>query len=455
MWLSRLLLACAGSDVEPFTPGEPCEQVADFDGTVSYHPDRLLCVQLTMDPVDFDALGREQRWGTEDADLWNGVVSQVISSCTEPFPDPYTWFEGTLSVQGETVERVGIRKKGFVGSALKGAKPRPSLKVKTDRFVEDQLLGTTERLTLNNNLTDGARMRTCLTYSVFADAGYPAARCNLANVMMNGTSLGAYSHVEPMKKRFLRRAFGDDEGSLYEATVADFTLEHLADGLGRWEAKTGATDASAEPLVAVARALEASDDQLEEALEEVLDLDAFFTFWALETLLAHQDGYTGNTNNSYVYFDPGRGGRAVMIPWGPDDAMVADTVAFDSSWLAYRLARHPELYGRFLDELQRVLDEVWDEERVLERIDRMEAQLATVEEPNEAVIEALRGFVRGRRDAIDAFVAAGGRVPPERESTCSGPLNGEDLAALGELNSSFAIGCSTTEAVGFHGWLRR
>ena len=53
--------------------------------------------------------------------------------------------------------------------------------------------------------------------------------------MMNGVSLGAYTHVEDVKEEFLQREFGNADGSLYEITIVDFSLEHLQYGIGRWE----------------------------------------------------------------------------------------------------------------------------------------------------------------------------------------------------------------------------
>ena len=38
-------------------------------------------------------------------------------------------------------ENVGVRKKGFVGSVLKGSDTRPSLKIKADKFEPGQLIG--------------------------------------------------------------------------------------------------------------------------------------------------------------------------------------------------------------------------------------------------------------------------------------------------------------------------
>ena len=51
-------------------------------------------------------------------------------------------------------------------------------------------------------------------------------------------------------------------------------------------------------LIAIIEALEQPDDPLLEALSRRVDLDAFFTHWALEVITGHWDGYAGNLNNN-------------------------------------------------------------------------------------------------------------------------------------------------------------
>jgi len=422
----------------PCEPGDLAE--------VSFDPAVLVCVQLDMVPEDFEELGNQYRFGDSAEDQFPGVLGHVYASCTEPFPDPYTWFSGDVVVDGLQADDVGVRKKGFIGSVLEGSDVRPSLKIKTDEFQPDQTLAGTERVTLNNNLTDRSRVRSCLAYSVFVDAGHPAPRCNLANVMVNGDSLGAYTHVEAIKKDFLRQWFTSADGSLYEATLADFTDAHLADGLGRWEAKTGDTETSTVLLQGVADALKATDDELEQALDAVMDLDLAIEFWALETLLGHSDGHASNTNNTYVYFDPDDDDRAVFIPWGPDGAFVGDApITYQTSEFARRLSRHAELNGRYLDALQGLLDQVWDEGVLQARIDQLVAHVDVTEQTvdgHASAIENLRSWIDGRRVVIEDFIAQGGEAGAEEPLGCNGGLNLEEFADLAGVMVLFSHSCT-------------
>lgn len=415
---------------------------------VSFDPSAMLCVGLQMDDAEFAELQRQGRLGGDsELEIIGNVVTHLVLDCTTPYPGHFTWFEADAQVGGASASRVGVRKKGFLGSVIGTGLVKPSLKIKTDRFVPGQTLGGTERVTLNNSSQDISRMVTCLTYDVFHAAGYPAPLCNLANVMVNDRPMGAYVHVEAIKKRFLGRAFGNDDGSLYEGTVGDFTPDFVSafspGNLGRFDAKTGDTDVTGAPLRRVVDALSAADDQLLVSLESVLDLERFFTFWALEVLVKHDDGYTSNRNNFYVYFDPDDGGRAVFIPWGPDHAFTdedlfedGDTAVgldfFVRSELTRRLSRIPEARARFDAEARRVLDEVWKEDAVLASIDVYADQVRSAErgEDFDEELARLRGWVRARRAQLTGRLDAG---LPEGDATAMPCADREIVQVLLDL----------------------
>ena len=90
-------------------------------------------------------------------------------SLSRPFANIYTWFSGTVTVDGETYSNVGVRKKGFLGSQ---SDTKPSLKLRFDKYVDDQSLGSIiERMTLNNSIQDASMVNTCLAYQIFAGRG--------------------------------------------------------------------------------------------------------------------------------------------------------------------------------------------------------------------------------------------------------------------------------------------
>jgi hypothetical protein len=389
---------------------------------------RLMRVEVELDPADWDALRRQSRFLP---DLLGDPMCLA-----EPFTSPYTWFPAQVTIDGQTVAQVGVRKKGFIGSL---SETRPSLKLSIDEYVEGQRFSGMERITLNNGRQDPSRVRTCLAYDVFRAAGLPAPRCSFARVRVNGEELGVYVHVEAVKKDFLRRHFDDDEGLLYEGTLSDFR----AGWTGTFEKKTNEDEPDDRAaLDAVVRALEVPDERLLESLESVIDVDAFFTFWATEVLVAHWDGYAGNLNNFFVYRDP-LTERFYFLPWGTDGVFArspflgagAPESVYAMGQLARRLYLLPAGRARYLERLDRLLAEVWSEAELGAELQRLRALLgpAVLDRRGfDTAIVELERYLNGRRGALRADLAVGGAdwTLPERGDPC--------FAVVGTLTATLA-----------------
>jgi spore coat protein H len=418
---SVTLCACSGGGGDP-APGVGGTVTNTDTGSTDedpaddlFDPDYMIAVEIEMDLDDWVSLNNDSRFGADlsEDEMW-GEFYGLFDRCHEPWPNEYTWFEASATVDGETLDQVGVRRKGFIGSLYA---PVPAMKIKTDKFVDGQFLGDTERITLNSGWAELAAVRTCLTFEVFSAAGHPAPRCNLANVWVNGQHLGAYAHVEAIKKRFLAYAFGDNSGSLYEGTHTDFVEAWLP----RWEIKTDDTDPTYAPLLAIADALQVSDEKLVAALEPVLNIERYITFWALEVITNHTDGYSSDHNNFYVYFDPMDNDRAVFIPWGVDEAFgysLSLKTALNAH-LPRRLSRIPAIAEAMADELERIRTDVWDTDAILERIDTLEAQLEIAGDGNAAAVEKLRTWVQEQPGDIAKLLEAGVPAGADKMSWCS------------------------------------
>ena len=377
-----------------------------FGAADSPHPsdpyfalDRVLDVSIEIAPEDWDRLRGQTR---TLADILVGA------DCLDsPADDIFTWFEATVTVDDETLTQVGVRKKGFLGSL---SKVKPALKVRFDKFVDGQLLGgAMRRLTLNNAQQDPSLINTCMAYHIFASAGLPAPRCNFATVAVNGENLGLYVHVESMKTAFLERNFSDPSGNLYEGTVSDFRPKWR----GTLQKKTNEADADWSDIDAVVTALQDPSPAGLEALADIIDLDRFLTFWAVEVLIGHWDGYAGNRNNFYVYRE--LDAPFVFIPWGADQVFTSTDGPFDDfvsppsvtahGAIAHRLYRDDAMRAAYVDRLKQLLDTVWNEEELLDLADEMAAivqQHGLVKRRAYAARDAdrVRRFIRGRRAAI-------------------------------------------------------
>jgi spore coat protein H len=354
---------------------------------VLFQPDQLIAVDIQMDSADYDALRQEGRH-----------LPQVASGCAMGYE--YTHFKATVTVNDKTLEQVDIRKKGFLGSL---SASRPSFKLDFDTHVPDRRLESLERMTLNNNRQDPGNTHQCMAYGLFRAAGLPAPRCNFARVTMNGEDLGIYSHVESVKNHFLRRNFSSDAGNLYEAQLADFgeyTKEHF-------QLKTNVEINDRSDLDAVAQALQADDDNLPGLLEQVVNLEHFIAYWAMEAITGHWDSATGNANNYYVYNDP-QSGLFHYLPWGADAAMEefhslapGTGPLFRYISIAARLYQIPAWRERYHARILELLDKLWDEENLNAEVDRIRDLTRT----EEAHLDQVRDFIANHERRVRAAVA--------------------------------------------------
>ena len=402
VWLALAAFACSGEPGVEVDAGADGDVETEPDLTAPmFEPDRLLDIQLEMDPADWDLLRAQH----------HDFFGYMLDECPSGPPErPYEYVRATLTVDGEIVEDVAVRKKGFLGSINN---TRPSLKLSFDEYENGRRFQGLRRMTLNNNQQDPSQIDACLSYLVFREAGIAAPRCNFARVTVNGEFLGIYSHVESIKRPFLERNFPSDEGNLYEGALADF----LPGWVENYEEKAG-NDGDRSDLDAMVDALALPDDELLDGLEPILDVDAFLTFWATEVLVGHWDGFNGNRNNHYLYREPTTG-QFHFIPWGPDSCFGERSpfIAFEppaSVWainqLSRRLYNHPETHLRYQERMQALLDTVWDEDRLHAEIDRVEALL----EPHLSIPESafardldlVRDFVDGQRSRLEADLAA-------------------------------------------------
>jgi hypothetical protein len=294
-----------------------------------YAIDNVLTINITMPQNDWDTLRTEQPAGGHCNFDWQG-------------PSRYTWHQaasveisGTSSPTSTTFNGVGVKKKSFCGSINSD---KPCLHIDFGRFSDStasaaaDLIGS-RYLTLNNSVQDSSFIRQPLGYTMLGMAGLPHSRCNFARVLVNGKLIGqgvdgvkgpgVYVNAEPIMKRYIERNFnGNLNGNLYELEhTDDFVSGRIpfvgVESLSKFEDKAD---------------LKLADDQIAAhglaGASQMLDLDQFIKLYAMEFLLKHWDGYSDNTNNTYIYNDvtavesPGAGNvKFKMIPWGIDQIL--------------------------------------------------------------------------------------------------------------------------------------
>ena len=362
--------------------------------------DHLAQIDIELDASDWEQLRFEGK------SLFESFYMQL----EDRKPHDYTAFAAKVTVDGKRYRRVAVEKYGFVG----GIGPStPALFLDFERFHPDSVSRGLRQLTLRNLQEDPAVVRQCLAFEVFSRADYPASRCSFAEVRVNDESLGLYVNVETVNEQMLARHFDDPTGDLYFGETVDFepVTEPFIRNLARDEPQ------GRDALEALVDAIALEDDtEFLENIESLVDLERFYRFWALETLLGHWDGYAQAANNFFAYVDPSTG-RFVFLPWDLDQTFEAvppwqpnhGAAVMATGRLANRLYHVPQARERYREELADLLEEVWDVPRLLSRVDTLAAHVETADAME---LEALREFIEGRRgDVVAALEEPAPEVP--------------------------------------------
>ena len=328
--------------------------------------DRVLDVQITVDSEDWDTIRYQSR---------NFFEALHESRQYAPIDHPYTYVEASVSIDGVEFPGVGIRKKGFIGSQNS---TRPSLKIKLNHLDKEGQIDGLTNLTFNNNQQDVSLISQFMGYGLFNAAGLPAPRCAYANLTVNGQGLGIYAHVERVHRPLLKRAFGNDNGVLYEGTAVDF----YPGWLDSFEHKLGSDKDGREKIQQLIDVLNNPDENIESSVGELVDLESFYTFWAMEGLLSFWDGYSGNRNNFFIYLNP-ETDKFHFIPWGADSLFERyspirddrrDPVSVKTQGLiSNRLYQMKSGRQRYRQALEKIMAQNWDDTVLLAETERIEA----------------------------------------------------------------------------------
>jgi spore coat protein H len=334
----------------------------------------------------------------------------------------------TFTYDGVTKEQVGIRLKGGFGS-LQDITQKPGFSIKTNEFIPGQEVLDMRRFTLDNSIQDPSFLSAHIGHEIFRAAGVTTSRTAYTRVTLNGEYFGVYLAVESYNDDFLARNFADNTGNLYEGAGDPINLEDLDLDSNQDINDRSDLEALREVLVG------ASNEQLLGALSEVVDLDAFFTYWAVEALTYHWDGYavTGGTlpfpleccspNNYNLYHEPSLD-KLYFMPHGIDNLFidvnvdVLDGPSVNSS-LPTRIFATQEGQARLVEKIRLALDVAWDIP-TLEALadDSIKLIRASVEEgdrnPNfnlgnfEQDIQNKKSFLNQRPAIVEAQLTAAG-----------------------------------------------
>jgi spore coat protein CotH len=256
--------------------------------------------------------------------------------------DPY--FRATISMDGASLNPVGVRFKGDASFYTKSVK-KP-FKIDINVFDDGLDFHGLKKLELNNGWNDPTLLREKM-FLDFAAKVVPAARAVHCRVYVNGVYWGLYLAVEEIDKPFVRSRFGNyEDGNLYQGLGgvegqqgSDLTWLGSAPAAYAPYYGLGTKDTAADyaDLIKMTDVLSKTPAaQLPAAIEPILDVNNALYGVALNNLFVNLDSYNGSTANYFVY-DRQDTGQFVHLHWAAEHAFARSVIYVTSGQDPLRL----------------------------------------------------------------------------------------------------------------------
>ena len=246
-----------------------------------------------------------------------------------PTPANPEYVHADLEYQGKTYKDIGLRCKGHSSLRSAAGSLKLPLKLAFNKFIEGQAFLGLTHLHLNIDAMDPSRMREYLTYSMFRQADVPCSRTAYAKVYLTVPGklereyLGVYTLAEDVGKPFLKDRFGSSKGLLLKPERTR-DLPYLGDQwttyADQYGVKTEGNVATQQRLIEFVKLVhQASDAEFAAKIGQLMEVDEFVRFLAVNVVSANMDSYLGSGHNYYLYVHP-KTLKVWWIPWDLNEA---------------------------------------------------------------------------------------------------------------------------------------
>ncbi len=248
-----------------------------------------------------------------DPEDWKKILS-------DPFAGEY--YSADVSIDGSTVENVGVRARGHGSLAaamwdFPGSNKYP-LKIKFDKYDKDQTFMGLDELALNNGGYDYSLMRDYMGYEAFRLLGGDASCVTFFNVYINEELRGFYVGVECIDTSYLERLFDSHKNNLYEGEEGASLTPYMS--LSCLVQKKG-KDESKEDVKRLIQVLSETPLGEKGEIETILDVDSVLRVLAVNAVLDNRDGYGGIRAHNYYFYN--NNGKLVMLPWDMNGQIIS------------------------------------------------------------------------------------------------------------------------------------
>lgn len=219
------------------------------------------------------------------------------------------WITATVTIDGTTFSKVGIKLKG--NSSLRGitvasAPQDLPWRIRLDKYVDGQNLDGYSDFTVRANSTQTS-LNEAVSLALLRTAGLASEEAVQTRFSVNGSDEVVRLTVQNLDDRWVEDNFAaaGDDSVLYKAEASgnwSFKGED-ADYSSSFEIEAGKDDQYA-PLAALLDLVNnGTADEIAAKLPTMLDIDAFARYLAFEDLVDNFDDIDGPGNNAYLFWD--------------------------------------------------------------------------------------------------------------------------------------------------------
>lgn len=325
---------------------------------------------------------------------------------------------GNVIINGERIDSVGIRYKGF--SSVSVDRKKNPFNIKLD-YVKNKSYKGINKIKLGNVIHDPTFVREALSYEI-ARNYMPASEANFARVSVNGEYLGLYSNVEAVNKDFLSKHFNSSANAFFKAAPEDldFTGENsnLSNSPGQdTTAYFPYYDKESEwGWIELVDFIQVLNDN-PAVLERELNIDRALWMHAFNYAVVNLDSYIGFAQNYYLYQDDL--GQFNTLPWDLnmsfgsfsitdasdnfdgvslnaakrlDPLAHFNSVSVQPRPLMRKLFENDRYRRMYLAHLRTIMEEHFSDDQFLERIFEIQEVIRTAVEDDENKFYELSGF---------------------------------------------------------------
>jgi spore coat protein H len=299
---------------------------------------------------------------------------------------------------GTTYENVAVRIKGSAGS-VRDVGDKPALTLNMDKFGDDQRYHGMGKWHLNNSVQDPSYSTDLFCSDLYRAAGVPTTLTGHATVTLNGRPQGFYVVKEGFDRPFLKTHFGGADGNLYDGGF----LQDVDQALRLDGAKPDVPVDRADLKAIVAAAREQDKSKRLDKLDQVLHLDRFITFLALEVFCWDWDGYPMQRNNYRVYVERSSK-KATFLPSGMDQMFADPNGPIFPNFngvVARKLVDAPDGRKRYLATLRKLWDGPLRPDPLITQLDELQERIRpALKKVDVGAAGGLRGQIDRVRNGI-------------------------------------------------------